>query len=125
MKKCFLLLLPLLINSCGSSSEEIEANAREVATFPRYGNYCGYDRPTNGEMPKPTDEVDAACKNHDACYDKQGTFNVDCDTALITELKNMSPKTEPEKVARKLIISYFRNSPQKHLMKINFNEIKF
>ncbi len=123
MKKCFLLLLPLIVSSCGSSSE-VKENVNEVVTFPRYGNYCGYERPTNGEMPKPTDEVDAACKNHDACYDKQGTLNINCDTALITELKNVSPKTEPERLARKLIISFFRHSPQKELMNINFDEIK-
>lgn len=122
MKKYFLLLLPLLVSNCGSSSE-VKADAMEIAAFPRYGNYCGFDRPSNGEMPKPTDEVDAACKNHDACYDKQGTLNVSCDTDLITELKNISPKTEPERVARKLIISYFRHSPRNEFMKINFDEI--
>ena len=124
MKKIFLLLAPLLINSCGSSSD-IKSDAREIANIPQYGNYCGLNRPTNGEMPTPTDEVDAACKNHDMCYTEKKSFNVSCDAALITELKNISPKTESEKVARKLIILYFKNSPQRNLMAINFDDMNF
>jgi len=124
MKKKFLLLAPLLIASCGSSSSEVKMNVKNAATFPQYGNYCGLDRPKAGEKPTTIDEVDSACKDHDACYDQKGSFNATCDAALITELKNITPKTEPEKVARKLIISYFRNSPQKELMAIDFGKIK-
>ncbi len=122
MKKHFLLLAPILMIGCKSS--DIESNARKAITFPKYGNYCGYDYP-QGQQPgiSPIDEVDTACKNHDECYTQKGQFNSVCDTTLIAELKNLTPKTEPERLARKLIISYFRNSPQKHLMEINLDEI--
>jgi Phospholipase A2 len=109
---------PILITGCSSS------DVKNVATFPKYGNYCGLDRPANKELPETIDKVDLACKNHDKCYDERGDFNVVCDTTLIAELKNMTPETEPERIARKLIISYFRNSPQKHLMEINLDDIK-
>ena len=120
MKKYFLLLILFLISSCGTSSEDIN----EIATFPRYGSYCGLDRPAVGENPPAIDEVDAACKNHDACYATKGSFDVSCDTILITELKLITPKTEQAKLARKWIISYFRNSPQKNLIELDLDKIK-
>lgn len=135
MKKYLLLLAPLLIASCGTSSSdkkttastiqniETSSTVQDITTFPKYGNYCGLNRPAMGENPKAIDEVDTACKNHDECYAKSGSFNIACDTMLIAELKNISPKTEPEKIARKSIISYFRNSPQKNLMEIKMDEI--
>lgn len=120
MKIFYLVIITLLVSSCGISSKDVE----NVVTFPRYGNYCGLDRPSVGETPVEIDEVDLACKNHDACYDQKGSFNIGCDTSLIAELKNISPKSEKERIARKWIISYFRNSPQKDLMDINFDDIK-
>lgn len=122
-KNLFLFLSILTLTNCSSDDDSLPI--KEVATFPRYGNYCGLDRPQVGEAPIPVDEVDGACMNHDRCYADKGPENVTmCDTMLITELKNITPKTEPEKVARKSIISYFRNSPQKTLMEINLDEIK-
>ena len=118
MKKSFLLIMPILVTGCGASSE-----VHKVATFPKYGNYCGLDRPATGENPSPTDDVDAACKNHDKCYVEKGDFNLICDTTLIAELKSLTPKNEIEKIARKSIISYFRNSPQKKLMEINLDNM--
>lgn len=123
MKKVFLLLVPFFMAGCGSDSD-VKSDIKDFATFPQYGNYCGLDRPAVGEKPTPIDATDAACKNHDACYQQKGSFNTVCDTTLIPELKNISPQTEPEKIARKSIISYFRHSPQKELMEINFDNIK-
>jgi hypothetical protein len=120
MKKYLLLLTTLCIQSCSTSSDDI----KKIAEFPKYGNYCGLDRPSNGEAPTTIDEVDLACKNHDSCYTNKGSFNLTCDTILIAELKGITPKNEIEKVARKSIISFFRNSPQKKLMEINLDNMK-
>lgn len=117
MKKYFSLLL-LALTACSSQ------DAQEVAIFPRYGNYCGYQNPAANETPTPLGEVDNACKNHDTCYSQRGNLNTICDTTLIAEIKNIKPKNEPEKLARKLIISYFRNSLKKELIEINFDQIK-
>jgi len=127
MKKAFLFLILISLANCGGSAkEDIDANSnlRNLAEFPRYGNYCGWDRPAAGETPEPVDKTDEACKNHDLCYGQKGTFNITCDTMLIVELKNITPQTEVEKLARKSIISYFRNSPQRKLMEIDFDEME-
>lgn len=126
MKKTLLFLTVLSLASCGGDPKvDINANSdlKNLAEFPKYGNYCGLSRPAAGETPSSIDAVDAACKNHDLCYTQKGNFNLTCDTMIIVELKNITPKTEPEKVARKSIISYFRNSPQKKLMEVNMDNM--
>ena len=53
--------------------------------FPVYRNYCGpfYGGEDNGT---PIDALDAACKNHDICYAREGYFNCQCDQDLIDEI---------------------------------------
>ncbi len=50
---------------------------------PYHGNYCGKGQ--RGEGLPPTDELDAACMHHDACYDTAGYHSCACDTALKRE----------------------------------------
>lgn len=48
-----------------------------------HGHYCGLgSRPGATE---PTDELDAACKRHDECYEATGQRACSCDRALRTE----------------------------------------
>jgi len=117
MKKYLFLLAAFTLANCSSD------DFHEAVTFPRYGNYCGYDRPAANETPETLDDVDTACKRHDECYTQRGKFNTVCDTTLIADLKTIKPDNEPERAARKAIISYFRNSPQKELMEINLDKL--
>ena len=60
--------------------------------------------------PIAIDEVDLACKNHDKCYDDFGYFNKNCDLKILKDLKLISPRTETEKLAQRLLIFYFQES---------------
>ena len=48
-----------------------------------HGNYCGKGQ--RGEGLPPTDDLDAACMRHDACYDTAGYRSCACDAALKRE----------------------------------------
>jgi hypothetical protein len=48
-----------------------------------HGNYCGKGQ--RGEGLPPTDDLDAACMRHDACYDTAGYHSCACDAALKRE----------------------------------------
>ncbi|GEP01466.1 hypothetical protein [Methylobacterium haplocladii] len=45
-----------------------------------HGNYCGAGQ--RGEGLPPTDDLDAACMSHDACYDAAGYASCACDRVL-------------------------------------------
>lgn len=55
-----------------------------------HGNYCGVGQ--RGENLPPTDDLDAACKRHDACYDAAGYRSCACDTALRREATVVSER---------------------------------
>lgn len=61
----------------GSVSETL--SARDLY----HGNYCGHGN--RGQGAEPTDELDAACKRHDECYDTAGRRSCACDVALQRE----------------------------------------
>jgi hypothetical protein len=105
--KIFVTLLTLFISSCA-----IFSNKETAGEFPIYGNWCGPDHPKAGTNPDPIDRTDLACKHHDLCYDQNGYLNASCDEQLIVELKSFIPDNEIESLARKAIISYFKNSPK-------------
>ena len=107
-KHYFLILVFALLASC---SQIKNINESDLA-FPVYGNYCGPSHPKKGTNPKPIDETDLACRMHDACYELNGYLYAKCDEELIINLKKITPKSEPEKYASKLIISYFDKSPK-------------
>lgn len=48
-----------------------------------HGNYCGKGQ--RGEGLPPTDDLDAACMHHDACYDTAGYSSCACDATLKRE----------------------------------------
>ncbi|GJD69659.1 hypothetical protein [Methylobacterium gnaphalii] len=48
-----------------------------------HGNYCGAGQ--RGEGLPPTDQLDAACMRHDACYDAAGYASCACDRVLARE----------------------------------------
>jgi hypothetical protein len=47
-----------------------------------YGHYCG---PGN-EGGTPIDGLDAACKDHDECYDDRGYHHCTCDERIIADI---------------------------------------
>jgi len=48
-----------------------------------HGNFCGLGSRQGAS--EPTDELDAACKRHDECYESTGQRACACDRALRTE----------------------------------------
>ncbi|AWN37941.1 phospholipase A2 family protein [Methylobacterium radiodurans] len=77
-------------------SGQIEASAPPKGNLGRvvagtelfHGNYCGKGQ--RGEGLTPTDDLDAACMRHDACYDTAGYSSCACDTALKREASVVS-----------------------------------
>ncbi|WP_197514192.1 hypothetical protein [Methylobacterium platani] len=53
-----------------------------------HGNYCGKGQ--RGEGLPPTDDLDAACMRHDACYDTAGYSSCACDATLRREASQVS-----------------------------------
>jgi hypothetical protein len=53
-----------------------------------HGNYCGKGQ--RGEGLPPTDDLDAACMRHDACYDAAGYPSCACDGTLKREASAVS-----------------------------------
>ena len=110
MKKTFLLLtsfiaLELLFSCSLAKKEQISE-----LSFPVYGNYCGPLHPPKGVKPAVIDETDSTCQSHDKCYDDHGYFNKNCDLKIIEDLKSVSPQSESEALARKLLIFYFQKT---------------
>lgn len=106
MKK--IIFLPFILFYLFGCSATKKSNINTEYSFPIYGNYCGPLYPPKGTNPIALDEVDSACKNHDKCYDDLGYFNKNCDLQIIQELKIINPKSENEKLAKKLLIFYFQ-----------------
>ena len=56
-----------------------------------HGNYCGAGQ--RGEGLPPTDDLDAACMRHDACYEAAGYRSCACDAALKREAATVSDRS--------------------------------
>ncbi|MFH6786448.1 MULTISPECIES: phospholipase A2 family protein [Methylobacterium] len=69
-----------------------------------HGNYCGKGQ--RGEGLPPTDDLDAACMRHDACYDAAGYSSCACDATLEREaaVVSDSPSTSLEVRRRALTV---------------------
>lgn len=69
-----------------------------------HGNYCGKGQ--RGEGLPPTDDLDAACMRHDACYDTAGYSSCACDATLKREASVVSdsPKVTLEVRRRALSV---------------------
>jgi hypothetical protein len=108
MKKTFFLLLIIVyLFSCSGNKKIVQ---KTEFAFPIYGNYCGPLYPPKGMNPIALDAVDLACKNHDKCYDNFGYFNKNCDLQIMKDLRLITPKSETEKLAQRLLIFYFQES---------------
>src|ERR1700712_3745736 len=55
-----------------------------------HGNYCGAGQ-RGSDLP-PTDDLDAACQRHDACYDTAGYRSCACDRVLKREAAAVSER---------------------------------
>jgi hypothetical protein len=80
-------------------------------SIPVYGNHCG---PGHGDPNAPAvDAVDAACKTHDACYDRRGYFDCQCDRQLIASMPSAIAQTPSGrgKAAGVGVAAYFSQAP--------------
>ncbi|MRI56784.1 hypothetical protein D8770_22890 [Methylobacterium sp. DB1607] len=70
-----------------------------------HGNYCGKGQ--RGEGLPPTDDLDAACMRHDACYDAAGYSSCACDAALKRETSAVSDNPNAPLEVRRRALSVF------------------
>lgn len=68
-----------------------------------HGNYCGAGQ--QGEGLPPTDDLDAACMRHDACYDAAGYRSCACDAALKREASAVSERPGLSRQVRERALS--------------------
>lgn len=68
-----------------------------------HGNYCGKGQ--RGEGLPPTDDLDAACMRHDACYDTAGYNSCACDTTLKREASVVSDSPRASLEVRRRALS--------------------
>lgn len=68
-----------------------------------HGNYCGKGQ--RGEGLPPTDDLDAACMRHDACYDTAGYSSCACDATLKQEASVISDSPSASLEVRRRALS--------------------
>lgn len=68
-----------------------------------HGNYCGKGQ--RGEGLAPTDDLDAACMHHDACYDAAGYSSCACDATLKREASAVSESPNASLEVRRRALS--------------------
>lgn len=68
-----------------------------------HGNYCGKGQ--RGEGLAPTDDLDAACMRHDACYDTAGYSSCACDAVLKREASRVSDSPNASLEVRRRALS--------------------
>lgn len=95
-------------NATQAPGEATAAGAE--ASLPIYGNWCG---PGHGGGPT-VDAVDAACKQHDECYDRRGYFDCDCNRTLLNQIDGLLGSRRINgraRTAAAAIRAYFSVSP--------------
>ena len=77
--------------------------------IPIYGNWCG---PGHGGGP-PIDAVDAVCRAHDLCYDREGYFDCGCNRDLVNAMPGAIAQTPSwrGKIAGTVIKTIFSSMP--------------
>ncbi|UWE05062.1 DNRLRE domain-containing protein [Laceyella sacchari] len=77
--------------------------------IPVWGRWCGPGHGgKNWNKPKPVDNLDYRCMQHDMCYKYNGYFDCRCDGQLIRGIKKSLPYMKPrERRKARLIMTYF------------------
>ncbi len=73
---------------------------------PVHGNWCG---PGHGGGP-PTSRLDAACREHDQCYERRGYFDCGCDLELLKAAERLTGDAG-EVAAALAIIHWYETAP--------------
>ena len=98
------LLLSVLLAGCANPFTWLPRTSSVMALETRlitsnnvfHGNYCGRLSKGQGFELAPTDNLDAACKEHDMCY-ATGNDRCGCDAALRTAARDIgSDESTPE-----------------------------
>lgn len=86
-----ILLFMLFVNGCATTNQ-----GQAIFNVPMHGNFCGPLHPAQKGTPleniieliriKPFDDIDAACRRHDVCYEMAGYFDRTCDKWIISEV---------------------------------------
>ena len=107
-------LLSSLVTFCGCHTTKynsIHSFNDSRGTFPVYGNWCGPAHPKSSSNPDPIDNIDAACKKHDVCYEKKGYFDCSCNEQLATDLINGQYSSIIQKTVSSEIILWMSGQP--------------
>ena len=77
--------------------------------LPIYGNWCG---PGHGGGPT-INAVDAVCREHDLCYDREGYFDCGCNRDLVEAMPDAIARTQSwkGKLAGTVIGALFSSTP--------------
>ena len=85
------------------------------AGLPIHGHYCGPGYPQGGDYSRtPRDPVDAVCRLHDQCYDREGMIDCNCDRHLVADMARAVSRPgldAPARAAGLGAIAYFSASP--------------
>jgi hypothetical protein len=96
-------------------SMAVDAGLRPAAGIPIHGHYCGPGFPVGGDYSRrPRDPVDAVCRAHDQCYDREGTAACSCERRLLADMARAVTRPgvdAPARAAGLGAITYFSSSP--------------
>ena len=84
------------------------------ASLPIHGNYCGLGHGDETYRTRARDPVDQVCKEHDKCWDDNGTLDCNCDRELISKMARAvtAPGVDaPARAAGTAAIAYFSVAP--------------
>jgi hypothetical protein len=119
-------------SACGFAGIQVGTS---TGTIFRYGNFCGKGWPilhatdhagklAELESIQPADDLDAACKRHDICYEMNGFSTPECDDALLQQMLAMrfgDPRCED--IAQNIAAFALSNPGQNSHGRANFNTL--
>ncbi|MBF0383145.1 MAG: hypothetical protein HQL69_19155 [Magnetococcales bacterium] len=124
-----LLLLQFVLLSCSSTQiiKDKKGVKHEVSCQPIYGNWCGKSYPAyeiTGIKPKPVDVWDAACRDHDLCYEKFGsTGEKYCDSKFANQLEILDMEGIPAPHQMINAYNYFKKHKPYRQFFVTFDDL--
>jgi len=94
LKLCCFVACSITLTGCAHSHIDSNGNATPTLfafTDWKYGYFCGKNHPSSPKpYQNPKDEIDAACKEHDKCWERQGENNGPCNDVFLTTIKKLN-----------------------------------
>lgn len=128
MRHLFVMSL-IVLASCSNTQQlkNIEGGESKVTCQPIYGNWCGKGYPAyevTGFKPRPVDVWDAACKQHDLCYEKYGERGeARCDMKFSSQLERLDSRGVPAPHELINAYNYFKESKPYRQFNITLGDV--